>query len=372
MNPVRIVIVGAGPIGCYIGQLLRKNSINPLIIEEHKEIGRPVHCAGVVGKEVFKDAKIPISRNSIKTEIDGAQIFYGKESFSLNRKAVACVVDREAFDKNLGEGLDVKYETKFLGFESTKTGCILETDKGDLEADVIIGADGAMSRVRDAAGLNNGVRYFSGAQFRIAVKSDIGNIVKVYIKKPFFSWIVPENNGVVRTGIISSNPYSDLKEFVEEAGLEGDVLDKFGGIIPIGTCQMVKDNVALVGDAACQVKPLTHGGLYYGMRGAEILADCIIKKRLYEYDAIWKERYGNEIKLALYFKSLYEKLNEKDLGIVFEILRLSAKKIENMGDFENHSLVLIEILKDKEVQSRLGAVLWNMLKSVCEYKIFDR
>jgi len=363
---MRIIIIGAGPIGCYTAQLLKKHGIEPLLIEEHKEIGRPVHCAGVIGSEVIRESKLSLPwENFIKSRIDGAEIFYEKENFTLHRKAVAYVIDREAFDKELGRGLDVIYETKFLGFEKNKSGYAIETDKGDFTADLIIGSDGATSRVREAAGLNNGVRYFSGVQFRIKTKIDNENLVKVYIKKPFFSWIVSENNGIVRAGIISDNPYNDLNKFLQEIKLHGDILDKFGGIIPIGQCQMVKDNVALVGDAACQVKPLTHGGLFYGMRGAEILSDCIIKKKLSDYDSIWKKKYGNEIKVALYFKNMYEKLDAKDLSVIFQILQISAKKIEKMGDFEKHSKILIEILKDSAIQNKLGSVLWNMLKSIC-------
>jgi len=360
---VKIVIVGAGPIGCYTARLLKRHGLNPLLIEEHKEIGRPVHCAGVVGKEVFKKATLPLPLGSIKNQIDGAEIFYGKENFTLNRKEVAYVIDREIFDKELGKGLDVVYETKFLGFEKTNKSCFVETDKGAFEADVIIGADGATSRVREAAGLNNGIRYFSGVQMRIAAKIANANLVKVYIKKPFFSWIVSEGNGLVRAGIISDNPYNDLKNFLEEVKLNGQIIEKFGGIIPIGTCYIVKDNVALVGDAACQVKPITHGGIYYGMRGAEILADCVAKGKLSSYDRLWKKRYGGEIHLALYFKNMYEKLSKKDLSAVFEIMRLSANKIETAGDFENHTSIIIQIIKDRQIQNKLGSVLWNMLKS---------
>jgi geranylgeranyl reductase family protein len=360
---VKIVIVGAGPIGCYTARLLKRHGVEPLLIEEHKEIGSPVHCAGVVGREVFQNSVLPLPNDSIKNRLDGAQIFYGQQSFTLNRESVAYVIDREVFDKGLGEGLDVMYETRFLGFEKAQAGYVVETDKGDFEADIIIGADGATSRVREVAGLNEGLRYFRGVQFKISTRLERVNFVKVYIKKPFFAWIVPESDRLARVGIISENPYNDLNKFLEEVNIGGEIVDKFGGIIPVGFCQTVKDNVALVGDAACQAKPLTHGGIFYGMRGAEILADCIIKGRLLEYDRLWKKMYGSELRMGLYFKTMYEKLDEKSLDMIFQIMRLSSKKIEQMADFENHSSIIIEIIKDKQVQERLGSVLWNIIKS---------
>lgn len=361
---MKVIIVGAGPIGSYTARLLQKKGIEPQLIEEHKEIGRPVHCAGVVGSGVFKKSLINLPLDSISLELDGAEFFYGGESFIIRRKAVAYVIDRAIFDKTLGAGLDVKYETKFLGLEKVKNGYIIETDKGDFRADIVIGADGAVSKVREAADLEGKVSYFRGAQLRIATKKDNKNFVKVYMKKPFFSWIVPEDNGKVKAGIISKNPFSDLKRFLQEAKLEGEIIDKFGGIIPFGMCQIVNDNVVLVGDAACQVKPLTHGGIFYGMRGAEILVDCLMRGELSEYDKLWRKRFGNEIRAGLYIKKMYQNLDEKDLSIIFEILKMSIKKIEKVGDFESHLSTLIAIIKDKAIQNRLGSVLWHMLKSI--------
>jgi len=38
----------------------------------------------------------------------------------------------------------------------------------------------------------------------------------VHLKKPYFSWLIPEGKGIVKAGIISDNPYHDLVTFLEE------------------------------------------------------------------------------------------------------------------------------------------------------------
>jgi flavin-dependent dehydrogenase len=98
------------------------------------------------------------------------------------------------------------------------------------------------------------------------------------------------------------------------------------------------------------------------MRGAEILADCISKGKLLDYDKMWKKKYGNEIRIALYFKNIYESLSEKELSVIFQVCKMSAKKIETIGDFESHSSMILELIKDRDIQEKLGSVLWQMFK----------
>jgi len=358
----RIVIVGAGPIGCYTAQLLKKNGLNPILIEEHKQIGKPVHCAGVVGSQVFTDMRLPAPENAIRNSIDGAIISHGKKSFGIKRKKVAFIIDREVFDKELGGGLNVHYETRFIGFQKNSRGYLVETDKGELMADVIIGADGARSQVREAGNFTGNITYKSGVQFRIKTELDLRSLVEVHLKKPYFSWLIPEGKGIVKAGIISDNPYHDLVTFLEEREIKGEILNKFGGLVPRGSCQTVDGDVVLVGDAACQVKPLSQGGIYYGMKAAEILAKCITANKIKNYDREWKKLLGREISIGLKVKRAYERLDEQDIGGVFDLMKDNADIIEKMGDFESHSKVILEIMKNPKAQKKIGGVLWKLLK----------
>ena len=69
----KIVIVGAGPVGCYLGQLLKSQGFNPLILEKDAEVGLPVQCAGIVGRGIFEDTRLPLSNKSILNTINGAR-----------------------------------------------------------------------------------------------------------------------------------------------------------------------------------------------------------------------------------------------------------------------------------------------------------
>ncbi|GAG72747.1 unnamed protein product [marine sediment metagenome] len=105
---MKIVIVGAGPVGCYTAQLLKNYGIKTRILEEHQEVGKPIRCAGLVGRQVFEKTLLPLSESSIINRIDGASFLYGNDSFTIKRERVAYVIDRERFDKNVSQGLNVE------------------------------------------------------------------------------------------------------------------------------------------------------------------------------------------------------------------------------------------------------------------------
>jgi len=408
---MEIVIVGAGPIGCYTAQLLKKCGINSFrIIEEHDEVGKPVRCAGIVGKPVFEDSLIPLSRGSILNQINGALFFYKGDSFKIERREVAFVVDREKFDKELSQGLEVEYGKRLLEIEEEGEGdgdsdgvrseegsrYRLKTNQGDIWADIVVGADGPRSRVRkfiDSKGIKvkregSGAKkdddnasegsdgsggetnFYKGVQYRIkldyserlGLKDEFFSeeLTRVYMREgvPFFVWIIPEGDGIIRLGVIAKNGCRELERVIEEEEIKGKIIDKLAGIIPIGLCQSVYGKVAVVGDAARQVKPLTGGGIYYGMRAAEILVECIQEGALAEYDKRWKSRFGREIKFGLWARKVYERLNkdEHELKNIFSLFKENAKFIERAANFENHSLVFKEALKNPKIFMEAGKI----------------
>ena len=401
---MEIVIVGAGPIGCYTAQLLKKCGINSFrIIEEHSEVGRPVRCAGIVGKPVFEDSLIPLSRDSILNQINGALFFYRGDTFKIERSGVALVVDREKFDKELSQGLKVEYGIRLLEIEEEGEGdgaagsgegsrYRLKTNQGDIWADMVIGADGPRSRVKnfidskservkrgsgakkDNGNVNRGIddsgetKFYKGVQYRIKL-DDLkgledeffsGEMTRVYMREgiPFFVWIIPEGDGIIRLGVIAENGRKELERVIEEEGIKGEIIDRLAGIIPIGLCQSAYKKVAVVGDAARQVKPLTGGGIYYGMKAAEILVECIREGALAEYDKRWKSKFGREIKFGLWARKVYERLNkdEHELKDIFSLFKENAEFIERVANFENHSLLFREAFKKPKIFVKAGKI----------------
>ena len=360
---MEIVIVGAGPVGCYTAQLLKKYGFKTRIIEEHREVGKPVSCAGLVGRQVFKNTLLPLSESSIINQINGALVCYRDDNFQINREGVAHVIDREKFDKNLSQGLEVECGKKLIEIKKEGSGYILKTEVEDIYTDLVVGADGANSRVRKYINfVDNGyandkkrgyIKYYLGVQYRIKVEENLlcSKITQVHLREgiPFFIWVIPEGNNVFRVGVISENAREDLIGFLRDFKIKGEIIGKLAGIIPVGLTKNYYKNIALVGDAAVQVKPLTGGGIYYGLKSAELLAECIRDNRLDEYDRRLKKKYGREIKFGLKARKLYEEVNEKELKNIFMLFKKNAGIIERAANFENHSAIFIEILKNPKI-----------------------
>ncbi|MEA2021669.1 MAG: NAD(P)/FAD-dependent oxidoreductase [Candidatus Caldatribacteriota bacterium] len=382
---MEIVIVGAGPVGCYTAQLLKGEGVKARIIEEDKEVGKPIRCAGLVGRQVFEKTLMPVSKSSIVNQIDGASFFYGDDNFEINREGVAYVIDRERFDKNLSEGLEVECGKRVVEIKRKEmncadyTGYILKTNEGeDINADLVIGADGANSRVRKYINfIDNGsgsdkkrnyIKNYLGVQYRLKVEENLlcSKTTQVHFREgiTFFIWVIPEGNNIIRVGVISENSREDLEEFLKGFKTKGKIIGRLAGVIPVGFTKSYYKNIALVGDAAVQVKPLTGGGIYYGLKSAELLVKCIKENRLDEYDRRLKRKFGREIKFGLKARKLYEEIKEKELKNIFMMFKKNTGIIEKAANFENHSVIFIEILKNPKIFKDAGEILSRNIRKL--------
>jgi len=344
------------------------------IIEEHREVGKPVRCAGLVGRQVFENTLLPLSETSIINQINGALFFYRDDNFQIKREGVAYVIDREKFDKNLSQGLEIECGKKLIEIKKEGSSYILKTTLEDIYADLVIGADGPSSQVRKFINVNknNGkdekkdrkrerVKLYVGVQYRMKLDKELTppSITQVHLREgiPFFIWIISEGDNIIRLGVISKNCRKDLEQFIEDFRIKGEIIEKLSGIFLVGLTQNFYQNIALVGDAACQVKPLTGGGIYYGLKSAELLAECIRDNRLDEYDKRLKRKFGKEIKFALKARKFYEEINEKELKNIFMLFKKNAGFIEKVANFENHSVIFKEALKNPKIFIEVGKIL---------------
>ena len=375
-----VLVVGAGPAGSTVADRLARAGHDVRVLEEHGRVGRPVQCAGLVSARVLALAG---SSAFVRRPVHGAAVF------APSLRAVeftapeprAYVIDRAALDVALADRAarsGARFETgvRFDGLlgrapdgapQVVATGA--DGSRREYEAQVVVGADGVTSSVARAFRLRRPVEILPAYEAEYGESPGDPDRVEVYLGNSLspglFGWWIPDGSGGARVGVavraggISARAYCDrlcdhlAKRF-------GRPLRSPTGIIasgiPIGTVPRTHgDRVVLVGDAAAQVKPLSGGGIFTGMRCAEIAAEVIHRglargdvsaAALAPYDAQWRAEFGPEFARALYLRRILVRLSDGELERVIEALDSSGMRasIVAFGDIDFPSHVATQLL----------------------------
>jgi len=292
-----VIIVGAGPSGSTLGYYLSHKGFKVLIIEK-KKLPRYKPCGGGVTRRASNI--LPFDFNHVVEDysLTAKILLNNKEVFSKAFDSpVVSMVMRDKFDlflinKAKGQGVVVKYKTKFLSIDGDP-GCLtVKTSKGYYKTNIIVGADGVLSKVAKELKLNIDYKimvalgaelYFSDKKildrYKTTVHYDFGVIRHGY------GWVFPKADhlsvgvlSVVRKDkSIKSQFYKYLKTKKLDANSEIKTLRAH--LIPYNPAKgnrYANDKGLIIGDASGHVDPITGEGVYYAIKGAQIAAKTII------------------------------------------------------------------------------------------------
>ncbi|PIN86248.1 hypothetical protein COV19_05560 [Candidatus Woesearchaeota archaeon CG10_big_fil_rev_8_21_14_0_10_44_13] len=294
-----ISIIGAGPIGSYLGYLLSKNNIENTIVEEHPEIGRPEQCTGLISRNIEGIIEPSLLKKAAMNKVNGAVISCGKASFEVKTHDFkAYVFDRSKFDKAIAEKAENKGSKLLLGHsyidhklnpQTRQKGLKIGLNFGHkakyLQSTLLVGADGPASKVAKNSSLYGDRKFWTGAQMILKAKEPFFDKSPVYVyldkrySDGFFAWVVPIDEERAKAGLASySNTAEHLNRFLKDKFGHFLAERRSGGLIPVYNkmpLQNRQKNIFLVGDAALQVKATSGGGVVNGMLAAQGLADAI-------------------------------------------------------------------------------------------------
>ena len=112
------------------------------------------------------------------------------------------------------------------------------------------------------------------------------------------------------------------------------------------------ERLITVGEAAGKVKTTTGGGIYYGLIGASIARGVLLKaaktndfssKTLKEYEKIWAERMGDEIRNGIMVRNVASKITPQLVDNVFYFLKKNPsvkEELENRFCFDYHQDII--------------------------------
>ncbi|MFH1590884.1 MAG: NAD(P)/FAD-dependent oxidoreductase [archaeon] len=316
-----ISVVGGGPAGLFSAALLARQGRNIVLYEEHKTIGQPIQCTGILTRDI--DTLIRLKPQTIANRIKRIRVVSpsGKDVI-IRLKRPEYITYRDRLDQQIAdiaekEGVTIKTGHRLV--KATNTAVTMRHDGRTTRTptDMIIGADGPLSAVARLRGMVRGKKHFIGQQY--VVKGDFDpDTYTAYLGRDipgFFGWLVPENEERARIGIAASKDASAIMaRFCRRAlgeGYKKQIKECQAGVIPLydPKATIQQGRTFLVGDAATQAKATTGGGIIPGLKAARALSRSIKKGTPYRTELIGLDR---QLTAHLFLRRMLDRFSDAD------------------------------------------------------------
>jgi digeranylgeranylglycerophospholipid reductase len=373
-----VVVVGAGPIGGLAARQLARKNLSVLLLEEHSEVGRPVHCAGLIGIEGLKnngvipqpDVILHRVHRSIFHAPSGTQLVFDKgepHAFVLNRDRL----DQQIADEAVRAGANLQVETRVTKCSRERKGMrVYVSERGakrELLTQFVVNAEGIRAKLVHDQGLPRPKRHYmlQALQYEVVNVSLPMDTVHLFfntqLAKDFFSWIIPLDENRARVGLATADKQARkaLDKFFKQCSLlsEAKIEKRFGGIVYTGgpASRTVSERFVNLGDAAGQTKATTGGGVVSGGSCA-ILAALSINRALSDgyynhgemlrYERMWKRGWGRQLRMMAILRRFINTLDNRELDHLFMNLQTSKAReiIERMGDIDRQGQLITTAL----------------------------
>jgi len=295
------------------------------------------------------------------------------------------ILERKRFDRGLAllaarAGAKVLVKTRATGL-IRKDGlwtvsAICQGESFQIEAPLIIGADGVESKVARWAGIGAKLKpedIMVCAQY--LVLDD--NIDQEYCEFFFgnkiapggYVWIFPKGEKLANVGIGiqgtqsgPGEPMTLLERFMRKRMPRAKILQIVAGGIPTSgpMNNTTSDGIMLVGDAAHQSDPFTGGGIINAMRagvmagetaGKAVSSGDISTAALEGYEDRWRSSIGKQIEKRYRAKNFFLKLTDDDLNHL--IGSLHGKDVPRMN---TRSLLSVLFKQNPKLLWKLGVL----------------
>jgi digeranylgeranylglycerophospholipid reductase len=385
-----VVVVGAGPSGSATARYAALGGCDTILIEKRQEIGSPIRCGEGLARHFVEDTKLPFNRKWVAQEVKGAKIFSpnGTELTIEEKHAgneVGIVLERDQFDKHVAKEA-AKAGAKIM-LKSTATAVLKDDgwirgvrvkqleDEFNIHAKCVVASDGYESQVGRWAGFKTLLRagdITSTLQYRL---TNIGpghgfpDYCEFWLGQcapAGYIWVFPKDETTANVGIGVSldrlHSRQDTKGFLDR-WIEQDSRMKHaqpldmvtGGVSTAAPIQKTVGNgIALVGDAARMIDPITGGGIGNGMLAGMIcgktLGTCneandFSAQALQPYEKGWRAKLENNLYRNWLAKNKLVTLSDKEFDDIIKSLaevgvtKLSVRAILEVIKKTNPELV---------------------------------
>jgi digeranylgeranylglycerophospholipid reductase len=387
-----VVVIGAGPAGGYLAGEVAAAGYEVALVEEHREIGEPIQCGGLVTPRVFDYVKC---KETIIGSVHGAELYSpsGRRLVIDGHQTEAVVVQRALFDRAIATDAVRKGAHTFLGAQAQSARrenggveVVIDQDGASksLTCKILIGCDGVRSNVAKWFNILRPKKIIPGFEVEmVGVRGDPG-LVTLFIGNEiapgFFGWIIPSGD-TARVGLCvgEGNAYAYLERMLRRPEVQqytkgAQPILYIAGGIPLGFPKRTyADNVLVVGDAACQAKAVSGGGIFTALTCSDLASTTAIQaleahdyssKMLHRYHRAWTRSIGKELRKDLAIHESFSKLTDTQFEELFDIFDSPQmiRLIEKKGDIDFPSKVGWALLKeDPRLLKYVGKALRAMI-----------
>lgn len=294
---VDVLVVGAGLAGLECARRLGEAGASVLLADRKPAVDHAVHTTGIFVRRTLESFALPDDclgppvRRVVLYSPRGRALALESphDEYRVGRMGP---LYRRALDACLGAGVQWAPSTSLAALEPDGAGSAATLERGGrrerLRARFVVGADGAVSRVAPALGLDENREWIVGVEevFR-GIRTGHAPAFHCWIDPGvapgYIAWVVDDGEEVhVGVGGYASRfrPAEALRRFharvAPRFGLQGAAAcERRGGRIPVGGVlpRIACARGLLAGDAAGAVSPLTAGGLDPCLRLSALAAD---------------------------------------------------------------------------------------------------
>lgn len=350
-----VIIIGSGPAGSSLARILNPN-LKVLLVDKRALDNEPSklikNCGGLIAPDAQK-ALASFGLSIPKSVLVSPQMF-SVETLDFDNDMVRSYqrhyinVDRERYDRWLvslcGKNIKKSFGTRYIKSEKYENGLkvtlLKDGVKQTFSTRILVGADGANSRVKKEFIPVNNIKKYISIQEWFENTEDINQFVAMFDEEisDFYSWIIPKDDH-----IIFGSAVQEGRDATTYHNLQKKKLEKYGYKLnnPIKRegCYLLRPTspkyinlgdgcVALIGEAGGLISPTSAEGISYAMISGCMLGDAI-NENIDDFLNIYKNK-AQKLKNNISSKMLkYPAMYNKNIRKM--IFKLGVGSIEIRG-----------------------------------------
>ena len=385
-----VVIIGAGPSGSNAAISYKK--LNPdlkIALVDKAIFPRDKSCGDAFGPGVISALKRFGNEHILEDEPEVVSTtLFGPKNIGIQNyipevknkeDSIVYVIPRLDLDNrilNLAKEEEVetfegyRFSKFFINEESVSVEIENEEkEKYFLEAKLLVGADGANSRVRKSLNLKQNSDWNKAIAIRAYIDSP--NYLEIFKERTLmfeinvsaikgYAWAFPSKGNLLNIGIgvplsVFKKEKMDIKnlldEFVKTLESRGVIVENLrmekSFMLPFASSRpkLAHNRVALIGDAGSMINPMSGEGIFYGMEAGFLLANethqlinesaSMLNTGITKYEKVFNKRFGKHF------------LSCSLARLVFQS-PFMTKRLLNIASLDQHTIdFVVELLFDE-------------------------